>query len=130
MKTLPRPQDLETTTLGEFITERRKAAGCSLRAFAKRIKVSPSFLSEVERNKRYPSHAVQGRIANVLGVGAAELERFDRRVPLDQLRRMIEKSPEFGSALLLMIDQVRRGQKSLKALAEQILAAIEPPAPR
>jgi transcriptional regulator with XRE-family HTH domain len=127
MKMLPKPRDLETSTVGEFITERRKAAGCSLRAFARKIKVSPSFLSEVERNKRYPSDAVQRRIADALGFDVAELKRFDRRVPLDELRRMIEKSPEFSSVLLLMIDQVKSGQKGLKALAEQIRAAIEKP---
>lgn len=123
MNASPKPRDLGTSTLGEFICERRKERGYSLRQLAKKVRISANFLSQIERNKAYPSDAVQQRIAEGLEVEIQVLKHLDRRVRLEDLRRMIEKSPEFSSALHVLMDQVKSGRKSLKAIADELTSA-------
>lgn len=54
--------------IGKNIRLLRKSAKVTLRSFAKKIAISPSFLSDVEREKSNPSIDMAERIADGLGV--------------------------------------------------------------
>src|SRR3954454_23723420 len=55
-------------TLGDTIREARIAKGPSLRDLAKALEITPSYLSDIENDRRVPSEDVLGRIANLLGL--------------------------------------------------------------
>lgn len=124
MKTSPKPRDYETSTLGEFIRERRKQMGLSLRAFAKSASVSVPFMSQIELDQGFPSSVVLERIAAALRVPPAQLRTFDTRVPIDELRRLLQRSPEFRAAMFLLITEIKRHPKKLASIAQQLEAAI------
>jgi transcriptional regulator with XRE-family HTH domain len=65
--------------IGRRLREARTARGISLREMARRIKVSPSFVSQVERGKANPSVGTLYAFVSELGVSLDDLtaERFD-----------------------------------------------------
>ena len=60
-------------TLGVRIRTARVASGDTLRGFARRLGVSPSLISQIERDRVMPSVATLYAIANELGVSMDEL---------------------------------------------------------
>ncbi|WP_308605017.1 helix-turn-helix transcriptional regulator [uncultured Fibrobacter sp.] len=42
------------TTFGDFVREKRLAKGINLRALAKAIDIVPAYMSDIEKNHRYP----------------------------------------------------------------------------
>jgi len=59
-------------TLGETIREARTPKG-SLREFAKKLDITPSYLSDIENDRRVPAEDVLRRIADLLGLDFDEL---------------------------------------------------------
>jgi transcriptional regulator with XRE-family HTH domain len=60
-------------SVGEELRERRKAAGVSLRQFARDLGVSPSFISQIENGKSQPSVATLYMICSALNLSVDEL---------------------------------------------------------
>ncbi len=60
----------ERCRLGEMIAARREERGLSLRAFAKEIGLSPSYLSEIETGAKSPPDEIVERIFHALGTRA------------------------------------------------------------
>lgn len=92
-------------TLGERIRELREHRDLSVRELAKKIGVSAPFLSDVELGRRHPSNDVLTKIASALGTTADELNKFDTRAPLQELKRMATSDPAMGFALRRVVDQ-------------------------
>src|SRR5947199_1755362 len=92
-------------TFGEQIRELREGKDISLRERAKKLGHSPAFLSDVELGRRYPSKKVLRQLANELGVKAEELENYDTRPPIEEVRRRVQADPAFGLALRRVIDR-------------------------
>jgi transcriptional regulator with XRE-family HTH domain len=92
-------------TLGERVRELREHRDLSLRELAKRIGVSAPFLSDVELGRRHPSDDVLKSVASALGTTAEELNKFDSRAPLQELKRMAASDPAMGFALRRVVDQ-------------------------
>jgi transcriptional regulator with XRE-family HTH domain/quercetin dioxygenase-like cupin family protein len=61
------------TSVGGQLRDRRKAAGLSLRQFARDLGVSPSFVSQIENGKSRPSVATLYMICNALELSIDEL---------------------------------------------------------
>ena len=70
--------------LGQRIRSERERRDLGLRAFAKMVDVSPSFISQVENGKTRPSVQTLYTIANVLGL---TLDDFFAAVPTDAAPR-------------------------------------------
>lgn len=66
---------------GAMIREAREAKGMSLRELAKRIEVSPTFLSKVETEDLKPKEDKLRKIASILGVDGDDLVGRAGRVP-------------------------------------------------
>lgn len=86
---------------GTFIRERRTARGYSLRRFAERVGISPTYLSHVEQGKvdSPPTADRIRKMAGLLGESPDELCAMAGRVPED-LPKIIQSQPEAMPALL------------------------------
>ncbi|HET7279842.1 MAG TPA: helix-turn-helix domain-containing protein [Dermatophilaceae bacterium] len=71
--TSPLPPEPSAENLGAAIRAARAARGLSLRELARRIDVSPSFVSQVERGKANPSVGTLYALVSVLGMSLNEL---------------------------------------------------------
>ena len=77
---------------GAFIRREREAKGLSLRDVAKKIKVSPTFLSKVETEDWKPGEEKLRKIAEVIGCNPDDLMARAGRVPAE-LSEIIKQSP-------------------------------------
>ena len=77
---------------GAFIRREREAKGLSLRDMAKKIKVSPTFLSKVETEDWKPGEEKLRKIAEVIGCDPDDLLAQAGRVPTE-LSEIIKQSP-------------------------------------
>jgi HTH-type transcriptional regulator, competence development regulator len=109
-----------TDRFGAFIRQKREAKGLSLREMARKIKVSPTFLSKVETENWKPGEEKLHKIAEVIGCDSDDLFSRAGRVPTE-LSDIIIQSP--GHAALLrearglsdeQIQKVRNQIRSLK----------------
>lgn len=60
---------------GPEIRRQRELRGYGLRGFAKAAKISPSYLSRIERGERNPQPEVMARIAKALEREIADIQR-------------------------------------------------------
>ena len=115
-------------SLGDLIREARTPKG-SLRDFAKKLDITPSYLSDIENDRRIPAEEVLGRIAELLELDFDELmakagrfgeeaERYMRRHPtVGVLFRKLSdsKTPDDDLAKLLKkaeeLARKREGEK-------------------
>ena len=95
-------------TLGEIVRERRNAADISLRELARRIGITPPFLSDIELGRRNPSEEVLAKMAQELNVPIEDLKKFDNRESITDLKRMMEENPELSFAFRTAIKQVKQ----------------------
>lgn len=92
-------------TLGERIRELREQKDISLRELAKRLGVSPAFLSDIELGRRFPSAEVLAKIAKELGESVEELKKYDTRPPVEELKRLAAANPLMGLALRRVVEK-------------------------
>ena len=105
------------TTLGQRIRELRDGMDVSLREFAKKLGVTPAHLSDIELGRRFPSDALLKRIAANLRVSVQDLEAYDSRPPVEEIKRLSESDPSYGFAFRKMVEK--------KISPEEILRSIE-----
>jgi transcriptional regulator with XRE-family HTH domain len=86
---------------GAFIRRRREAMDLSLRDMAKKIKVSPTFLSKVETEDWKPGEEKLRKIAEVIGCDPDDLLALAGRVPAE-LSEIIKQSPHRHSMTRLL----------------------------
>ncbi len=60
-------------TLGTYIRRARVRLGINLRELASRLAITPSYLSDIENDRRVPAHAVLEAISQHLGLDLNEL---------------------------------------------------------
>lgn len=102
-------------TLGQRIRELREQQDLSLREFAKRLDgTSAAHVSDIELGRRYPSDELLRKMARILEVSVEDLQSYDTRPPVDELRRMTEADPTFGFALRKLLDKEITAEDLLK----------------
>ena len=92
-------------TLGERIRELREQKDISLRELAKKLGVSPAFLSDIELGRRFPSDEVLARISKELGESIESLKKYDTRPPVEELKRLAAANPLMGVALRRVVER-------------------------
>lgn len=85
-------------TLGEHIRRVREGKDYSLREFAKKLEVTATFLSDIERNKRHPSESVLEKIARWLDLDFEDLKKLDNRIPIKELKELFDTNNDYGFA--------------------------------
>jgi transcriptional regulator with XRE-family HTH domain len=111
---------MATLALGERLRNLRVENGISLRELARRTDISPSFLSEVETGRSYPSEPVLERLANQLGVTAAGLRKLDLRSHVSELRELLEMDSSWGP----VFQQIAKAGRSGKLRPEELLKRL------
>ena len=92
-------------SLGEFIRDRRDELDLSLREFARQVGCSAPFASDVERGRRFPSDSMLEDMARVLQTDVEELRALDPRPPLEEIRRLSERDPQYAFAFRTIVDK-------------------------
>lgn len=103
-------------TLGDEIREARMKAGKRLRPFAEELELAPSYLSDIENDRRVPSEEVMKRIANKLGLDFDHLMALAGRFG-EEAERYIKKNPAAG-VLFRRISRGNLREEELKKLLE------------
>jgi transcriptional regulator with XRE-family HTH domain len=75
-------------TLGDFVREERTKQHLRLRELATRLELAPSYISDIENNRRVPSEDVLLAIAKELGVNFEDLMARAGRLGSDAERNL------------------------------------------
>jgi transcriptional regulator with XRE-family HTH domain len=111
----PRPR-LPKQSFGCRLREMRIEAGLSLRLAARKAGISPSFLTDVEYNRRMPSHLHVERLAAAVGRPAAELREYDPRENIAAVLDVFATHPEIVSPLTKVCEKIAQGSLTLTDL--------------
>jgi transcriptional regulator with XRE-family HTH domain len=84
----------DSKSLGDLIREARTPKG-SLRDFAKKLDITPSYLSDIENDRRIPAEEVLKRIAELLELDFDELMAKAGRFG-EEAERYMRKHPTVG----------------------------------
>ncbi len=95
----------EMKTLGEHIRDLREKKDISVRELARQLRVSAPFLSDVELGRRHPSDEIMRRLADRLDTTVEELQKYDARPPVQELKRIAASDPAMGFALRRVVDE-------------------------
>jgi transcriptional regulator with XRE-family HTH domain len=105
-------------TLGSELARLRTKAGYTVRGFAKILDISPSYLSDIERDRRRPKQELLRRMVKALEHAGADFEDLDSlnpRVELDLLR-WADETPEVRQMLRTVKDSSRDPREILREL--------------
>lgn len=105
--------------LGAYIRQQRNERDLSLRAFAKRLELSPSYISDIELGLRHPSKEALENMAKILGVSADQLRAQDDRAPIEEIKARANIDPRFAVALRTIIDQNISADELLRLLEKK-----------
>lgn len=104
-------------SLGDAIRQARVAANLSLRDLTKRVSVTPSYLSDIENDRRVPSQDVLSSLAQVLQLDLDHLMALAGRIG-DDAERFLKRHPTAG-VLFRKISQHNLSEDALRALVEE-----------
>jgi len=91
-------------SFGTKIRQLREAKNLSLRDFAKKLgDISPAHISDIELGKRFPSEQLLEKIALLLDIAIDELQEYDSRPPIDEIRKLVQADSAYGFALRKLV---------------------------
>jgi transcriptional regulator with XRE-family HTH domain len=106
--------------LGNRIRELREARDLSLRELARKVgEVSAAHITDIELGRRYPSESLLEKLARELKVSPEELQQYDNRAPVEDLKRRAEADPTFGFALRKIVEQEVTTEDLLKLVKQK-----------
>lgn len=110
--------NMANTTLGDEIRRARVLAGHGLRELARSLDITPSYLSDIENDRRVPSEEVLQNLASALRLD------FDRLMGLagrfgDEAERLLKRSPETG-LLFRRLSSEPEPEKLVREFIEQL----------
>ena len=106
--------DTDGRSLGEVLRSRRVETDVSLRDLAKKLGLAPSYVSDIENDRRVPSEDVLQRLAAELGLRFDDLMARAGRFG-DDAERYMKQHPAAG-ALFRRISDKRLPDEDLKKL--------------
>ncbi len=109
----PTPQP----SLGAQIRDARVGAGLSLRELARRVERAPSYLNDIEHDRRVPSEPVLRQICAVLGLDEDRLLAAAGRVG-EGAEEYIKSNPTAG-VLFRKVSGAGLGEQELRRLLTQ-----------
>lgn len=108
------------TTFGDYIRASRLAKDLSLREVARRIGKSPSYLNDIEYNRRVPSEAVVRLLCEQLGLDVEVMLAVAGRVLGQGDEEYVRSEPTAG-VLFRRVAQERLDESQL----QELLARVE-----
>ncbi len=110
----PRPPE----TLGDYVRDARQRANLRLRELAEELGITPSYLSDIENDRRVPSQEVLEGIARRLHLDLDELLARAGRLDPDT-ERYLRRSPA-AVRLFRRIAEQGLGEADLEELQQQV----------
>lgn len=104
-------------TLGDVIRGARVAAKKGLREFSRELDIAPSYMSDIENDRRVPAEDVLKKIAAALGLNFDELMAIAGRVG-EETERYLRRTPEAGK-LLRKISEKNLSDSEVRKLSEK-----------
>lgn len=83
-------------SFGDFIREGRKARGLGLRELARNLEIAPSYLSDIENDRRTPSEVVLRDLSKQLHLNFDEIMAYSGRFG-EKAARYIKRNPNAGA---------------------------------
>lgn len=105
-------------TLGELIRHARTTLDITLRELARRLDVTPSYVSDIENDRRVPSEEVLIRIAAALELDADDLVARSGRLASDAEKYM--RQTPAATTLFRKVTQQRLNEQQIAALMEKV----------
>ncbi|HVV51141.1 MAG TPA: helix-turn-helix transcriptional regulator [Polyangia bacterium] len=105
-------------TLGEVIRNARVALGLTLREVTTKLKITPSYLSDIENDRRVPSEEVLTQLAELLRLDVDDLMAMAGRVG-DQAERYLKQHPTAGVLFRRISDKGLR-EEELQELLRRV----------
>jgi transcriptional regulator with XRE-family HTH domain len=112
-------------SFGDRVREARLAQHLGLREFAKVLGIAPSYLSDIENDRRVPAEEVTRDIAKALRLDFDDLMAAAGRFGADA-ERYLKKNPMAG-ALFRKISEGKFEEGELRKLLEQAERLRKPP---
>jgi transcriptional regulator with XRE-family HTH domain len=109
---------MQERTLGEIIREGRLAKKLGLRELARELEITPSYLSDIENDRRVPSEEVLRKLAARLDLDADHLLAFAGRFD-DDAERYLKGNPSVW-ALFRRISEKRLKPDDIERLADHL----------
>jgi transcriptional regulator with XRE-family HTH domain len=109
---------MPTLTLGATLTDARVSKDLSLRELARKLDLAPSYVSDVEMDKRTPSEEVLRRWAKLLALDVDRLLALAGRMPAET-ERYLRREPAAG-ALFRRLSKENLSEEQLRQLNRQI----------
>jgi transcriptional regulator with XRE-family HTH domain len=109
---------MNQTTLGEVIRDQRVAKGFGLRELAKTLEITPSYLSDIENDRRVPSEDVLAKIAKKLDLNLDTLMALGGRFG-DDAERYMKRHPTAG-VLFRRITEGNLQEPELQKLLKEV----------
>ena len=119
----------DNRTIGDVIHDARAKLKLSLRDVTKKLDITPSYLSDIENNRRVPSEEVLGKLAKLLQLDYDDLMARAGRFGKDAVRYMM-RTPAAGVLLRRLAEGKASGEtveKLLKVADREIGQKKEPP---
>jgi transcriptional regulator with XRE-family HTH domain len=110
--------DISNQSLGDLIREARVAKGFGLRELARKIGKTPSYLSDIENDRRVPAEDVLQDLARMLDMDFDELMARAGRFGEEAVRYMM-KTPAAGM-LFRKISEHKLPGEQLQELAARV----------
>jgi transcriptional regulator with XRE-family HTH domain len=92
-------------SLGIYLRKLRDERDLSLREFARRLRCSAPFISDIELGRRYPSDRMLEDIAVLLGTSVEDLKTHDDRPPTEEMKKLIAANPRYALAFRTVVDR-------------------------
>ena len=115
--------DNDNRTLGEVIHDARAKLDLSLRDLTKKLKITPSYLSDIENNRRIPSEAVLGDLAQLLKLDYDDLMARAGRFGEEAVRFMM-RTPAAG-VLFRRLAEDNASPETIEKLRKHLDSQIE-----
>ena len=109
-------------SLGDVLREARIEKDIGLREIARQLEKSPSYISDIENDRRVPSEDVLAALAQILELDFEHLMAIAGRLGADT-RRLVERSPEavslFRKISAMRPEHLRELTKTVDRLSEK-----------
>jgi len=102
--------------LGQYIKQLRESKDLSLREFASRINKTPSFICDIELGRRNPSQVVLNEMAKFFNIDVGEFEKYDERVPVEDMKKYMKSNPTSGAAFSVFLRKATENKVTKKDL--------------
>ena len=109
---------MQERTLGEIIREGRLAQKLGLRELARELGITPSYLSDIENDRRVPSEDVLRKLAARLNLDVDHLLALAGRFG-DDAERYMKRNPSVG-VLFRRISENKLKEDDIQKLVDQV----------